>query len=127
MEAGNKVLVVTGILELIGKVPKTVQTRLTKSINPGFTSINVENADDWKVGDDLMISPTELNFKQYELVKIKNINGKTIELYSQIKFFHYGSVNKIKTERGSLDMRAKIAHLTRNIKITVKIFFFYIK
>ena len=120
VEAGNKVLVVTGILELIGIVPTNVQTRLLASIKTGDVSIDVENKNGWKVGDELMISPTESNTKEFEKVKIKSISGNTIELESAIKYFHYGSSNTIKTHQGILDMRAKIAHLSRNIQITVK-------
>ena len=123
--AGNKVIAVTGNLNLIGVIPKTVQTRLIKTINPGATSIEVGENEDWKVGDELMISPTEKNAKEFEKVKIKSINGKKVGLFSPIKYFHYGSNRTIPTQQGPLDMRAKIAHLTRNIQITVYFQYIY--
>ncbi len=46
---GNKVIVVTGRLELYGVSPSTKWTRLTASGKVGDTVINVASAANWKV------------------------------------------------------------------------------
>ena len=51
IDAGNKVLAVTGGLELFGQTPNTIWTRLTEEVDAGATSISVLSADGWKVGD----------------------------------------------------------------------------
>ncbi len=43
--------VVTGVLELFGSAPASVWTRLTAFADKGATSITVESAAGWKVGD----------------------------------------------------------------------------
>jgi hypothetical protein len=51
-------LAVTGGLELYGKAPNTVWTRLVAEVDAGDTSITVLSADGWSVGDELTIGPS---------------------------------------------------------------------
>ena len=37
--------------------------------------ITVDASQDWKVGDELIISPSGLNPKEYEKAKIKTVKG----------------------------------------------------
>lgn len=54
----NKYIVVTGALNLYGKVPSTVYTKLTAVANAGSTSITVGSTGDWAVGNTIGISPS---------------------------------------------------------------------
>lgn len=49
--AGNKVLAVTGRMQLYGKVPATTKSMLAKYANAGDKSIEVESTSGWAVGD----------------------------------------------------------------------------
>ena len=51
-------LAVTGGLRLYGQIPATVWTRLTAIASIGDTSISVEEANDWAVGDKIVIAPS---------------------------------------------------------------------
>ena len=51
-------LAVTGGLRLYGQIPATVWTRLTAIASIGATSITVEEANDWAVGDKIVIAPS---------------------------------------------------------------------
>jgi hypothetical protein len=48
---GNKMIVNTGRLELFGTPPATIWTKLTAFANIGETSITLESASGWKIGD----------------------------------------------------------------------------
>lgn len=62
---GNKMIVNTGTLELIGKPPGTTWTRLMEFANVADTTITVENATGWKVGDELGIAPSFMGQKEF--------------------------------------------------------------
>jgi len=118
--AGTKVLAVTGSLLLYGSHPETMQTRLISTALPGDTSIQVDEASGWVAGDRLALGPTESNEKEFEMVTIRSVNGTNVTLTAPLQFLHYGSPNLIMTEKGPLDMRAPVGHLTRNIKIVAE-------
>lgn len=59
---GNKILVVTGSLNLYGKSPSTTKTYLTRTAFSGDTKIFVGSQGGWAVGDSLVLSPS---FGQY--------------------------------------------------------------
>jgi hypothetical protein len=54
-------MIVTGDLNLYGIVPGSVWTRLSASAKPGDTSIIVDDATDWIVGNTIGIAPSFLN------------------------------------------------------------------
>ena len=57
----NKFMVVTGELNLYGIVPGSVWTRLSASAKTGDTSITVDDATDWAVGNTIGIAPSFSN------------------------------------------------------------------
>lgn len=55
---------------------------------------------------------------QHEKVTISAITGNVITLTSALKFDHFGDGSiTIESDYGTLDMRAGVGHITRNIKI----------
>lgn len=48
---------------------------------------------------------------------IKHINGNNITIEPALTYLHYGSVLILQAEYGSIDMRANILYLKRNIKM----------
>ena len=75
--AGNKFLVVTGVLSLYGQPPSTVWTQLAAKASAGATTITVASAGGWAVGDELAIAPSFNSSTQYEKVTITAISVAT--------------------------------------------------
>jgi hypothetical protein len=114
---GNKLFVVTGTLSLIGASPSTLYSRLTSTVQVGATQLTVESASGWKVGDEIVIAPTFSNSREYERITITGVNSNTITFTPPLAFVHYGAPSvTINNSFGTLDTRATVGHVTRNIK-----------
>jgi hypothetical protein len=65
-----------------------------------------------------VIAPSFSDRTQYERVKITAINGNIISFSPALKYSHYGDTGlTINNIYGTLDTRAAVGHVTRNIKI----------
>lgn len=116
--AGSKLFVVNGKLELYGQAPSTKWTKLTSIARPNTTYITVSSSNGWKIGDQLVISPSFTTASQHEKVTITGINGTTITFTPALAYLHYGASSATITNSiGTLDTRAGVGHLSRNIKI----------
>jgi hypothetical protein len=111
--------VVTGQLNLYGVAPPTVSTYLTKAAFAGSTSLYVNSNTGWIVGDSLVVSPSFSTFSQYEQVTITAINQDgSVTVSSPLQYTHYGSNSlTINNKYGTLDARARVGHVNRNIQI----------
>ena len=117
-DVSNKVLAVTGNVTMYGNLVNTVYTRLSASVQPGENTITVDPTIDWKVGDEIFISPTQRAETEFETHTITAIDNGVITLDSPIQFYHFGAATATKeTPVGTLDMRAEVGLLTRNIKV----------
>ena len=90
IEASSKVLAVTHSIEAFGVVPRTTWTRLAAFADKGSNTIQVLEANDWKVGDDIVIAPSGRIPSQHERVKITSISGTTIGIDKPLSFNHFG-------------------------------------
>ena len=113
----NKFLVVTGTLNLFGRVPTTTSTKLTANALAGSTTITVASANGWVVGNTIGISPSFGKANEYETVTISAISGNTITFSPALQFNHYGNSSSFSNTYGSIDMRASVGAFERNIKI----------
>ena len=117
-EGGNKVIANTGMLKMYGKVVATKWSRLAATAPAGQSWILL--ADDptgWEVGDELGIAPSGRDYTQRDFAVISNIIGKNITLTDSLSYKHYGSANQADADSGTIDVRAEVLHLTRNIKV----------
>jgi hypothetical protein len=122
----------SGVIELHGE-EKVSWTKLSSTADDGDTVISVVDPVDWSAGDDIVIAPTvppgvtlpagETFWNQYEKRKISSIasNNKDITLTTSLDHKHIGATKNY-SHRGNpnswtLDMRAEVGLLTRNIKI----------
>jgi hypothetical protein len=118
LTAGNKFMIVTGRLSLYGTPPSTVWTQLTAKATAGATSISVNSASGWAVGDQIAIAPSFNNSFEYDSVTITAISGTTVTFTPALNYTHFGDTSAtISNNYGTLDMRAGVGHLTRNITI----------
>lgn len=96
----------TGSLDLQGP-EKTSWTRAKGLIPPGTTLLSVESSKGWYNLDEIMITPTERDALNYDLLTV--VDGDNGEL----------KLNKGTTSHAMIDDRytAEVANLTRNIRI----------
>lgn len=73
-------MVVTGALELYGKVPSTVWTKMTEIAPVGSSTIKVQSTAGWEIGDSIVIAPSYVGRKEHEEFVIADISGNTVTL-----------------------------------------------
>src|SRR6187397_416041 len=99
-----------GTLNLHGDRTNT-WTKLAKTAEAGSNSIDVLNAAQWKVGDEIVLSSTDFNPRQAERRTIAAISGNNITLDKKLEYMHFGKITFDVDERGEVGL------LTRNIKV----------
>src|SRR4249920_3850187 len=99
-----------GTLNLHGDRTNT-WTKLAATANAGATSIQVLNAAQWKVGDEIVLASTDYDPRQAERRTISAISGNTITFGKPLDYMHFGKITFDVDERGEVGL------LTRNIKI----------
>ncbi len=99
-----------GTLNLHGTRTNT-WTKLSETAEAGATSIKVVNAEQWKVGDEIVLASTDFDPRQAERRTIAAISGNTITLDKKLDYMHFGAITFDVDERGEVGL------LTRNIKI----------
>src|SRR6478752_3534156 len=99
-----------GTLNLHGDRTNT-WTKLSATAAAGATSIQVLNAAQWKVGDEIVLASTDYDPRQAERRTISSISGNTITLDKKLEYMHFGKVTFDVDERGEVGL------LTRNIKV----------
>ncbi len=99
-----------GILNLHGNRTNT-WTKLAETAEAGSNTIKVLNADQWQVGDQIVLASTDYNPRQAESRIITAVNGNTIILDEPLEYMHFGEITF------GVDERGEVGLLTRNIKI----------
>ena len=99
-----------GTLNLHGDRTNT-WTKLSKTAEAGSNSIEVLNAAQWRVGDEIVLASTDFDPRQAERRTIAAISGNTITLDKKLDYMHFGKITFDVDERGEVGL------LTRNIKI----------
>ena len=99
-----------GTLNLHGSRTNT-WTKLAKTAEAGSTAIEVLNAAQWQVGDEIVLASTDYDPRQAERRSIAAISGNTITLDKKLDYMHFGKITFDVDERGEVGL------LTRNIKV----------
>src|SRR5678815_1924353 len=99
-----------GTLNLHGDRTNT-WTKLAKTAEAGSNSIEVLNAAQWLVGDEIVLASTDFNPRQAERRTIAAISGNTITLDKKLEYMHFGKITF------NVDERGEVGLLSRNIKI----------
>jgi hypothetical protein len=99
-----------GTLNLHGNITNT-WTRLAETAEKGSNTIIVLNADQWQVGDEIVLASTDYNPRQAETRYISAISGNTITLDEPLEYMHFGEITY------GVDERGEVGLLTRNIKV----------
>ncbi|MEK9871669.1 MAG: G8 domain-containing protein, partial [Gammaproteobacteria bacterium] len=86
-------------------------TKLAKTAGAGSSTIEVLNADQWQVGDQIVLASTDFDARQAETRSITGIRNNRITLDAPLKYMHYGEITY------GVDERGEVGLLTRNIKV----------
>jgi hypothetical protein len=99
-----------GTLNLHGDRTNT-WTKLANTAATGSNSIQVLNAVQWRVGDEIVLASTDFDPRQAERRTITAVSGNTLTLDRKLDYMHFGKITYDVDERGEVGL------LTRNIKI----------
>ncbi len=86
-------------------------TKLSSTAAAGASSIEVLNADQWQVGDEIVLASTDYDPRQAERRTITAISGNALTLDTPLEYMHFGQITFEVDERGEVGL------LTRNIKV----------
>ena len=134
-----------GKLELFGKSPAVTWTKLNAHANAGSTALTLAKAVDWKAGDQIVLAPTEWYGTPWvtqdvhdastatQKLGVASVSGAQINTTTGVNAFRWGFLqyatdSGMSLSRGTftkpnaavpdtLDERAEVGNLTRNIVI----------
>jgi cell migration-inducing and hyaluronan-binding protein len=104
------IMMMGGTLNLHGNRTNS-WTKLSKTAEAGSNSIEVLNAAEWRVGDEIVLASTDFDPHQAERRTIAAIRGNRITLDKKLDYMHFGKITFDVDERGEVGM------LSRNILI----------
>ena len=110
-----------GKIELIGKIPAATWTMLNATAQAGDTSLTLEAAPGWSVGDEIIVTSTSTDYLQTEKRTITAISGTAVTLDAPLAHAHNGVITTIPHNvtgvPTTIDERAEVGLLTHRIKI----------
>jgi cell migration-inducing and hyaluronan-binding protein len=86
-------------------------TKLAATAEAGSSSIEVLDASQWQVGDQIVLASTDYNPRQAEVRTIAAINGNSLALDQPLEYMHFGKITF------DVDQRGEVGLLSRNIKV----------
>ena len=86
-------------------------TKLAETAEAGSTRIEVLDASEWRVGDEIVLASTDFDPRQAETRLITAIDGNEITLDQPLEYMHFGEITF------GVDQRGEVGLLTRNIRI----------
>ena len=80
-------------MDLHGKVTKS-WTKLSETARRGSTTLNLRDAVEWSVGDEVLITTTAFDYSQNEVNTIQALSdgGQTITLSNALQWTHEGEM-----------------------------------
>ena len=119
---GPKAVVVTdgGVARLHGVSGREGFTYLRQTAQPGATSIRLLRNVEWKVGDTVVIAPTDFSPHEAEERTVASVSGSTVTLDRGLTYRHWGATESYTNGKGqswTLDERAAVFVINRNIRI----------
>jgi hypothetical protein len=108
---------------------RTKWVKLNKTANVGENTITLSDDVNWLPGEEIILTSTAIETKdtgripansQTERLTIKTVSGNVVTLNQALKFRHFGKLQNFSNGKGktwTLDERAEVGNLSRNIKI----------
>ncbi|XP_038045747.1 fibrocystin-L-like [Patiria miniata] len=118
---GAKTLAIrNGTLDLHGKPVPMTWTRLAETAKEGETTMKLETEVTWKAGDEVVIASTGYRHSQYESEEVTitavSPDGIQLTFTPALKYNHHGITQTLEGDI-TLEMRAEVGLLTRNVKV----------
>jgi cell migration-inducing and hyaluronan-binding protein len=104
------IMLAAGTLNLHGD-RKNAWTKLARTAKAGSNSIEVLDAAEWRVGDEIVLASTDFDPHQAERRNIAAVSGNTLTLDRNLDYMHFGEITF------GVDERGEVGLLTRNIRI----------
>ncbi|MBT2134495.1 hypothetical protein KK137_09135 [Croceibacterium sp. LX-88] len=104
------IMLMRGTLNIHGNRTHT-WSKLAATAPKGARQIEVLDAREWKVGDEIVLASTDFKPRQAERRTITSVNGNTISFAEPLQYMHFGEITF------GVDERGEVAMLTRNIKV----------
>jgi len=104
------IMLMGGTLNMHGD-RKNTWTKLAQTAEAGANSIEVLNAAEWRVGDEIVLASTDFDPRQAERRTISAISGNKITLDKKLDYMHFGKITFDVDERGEVGL------LSRNVKL----------
>lgn len=119
VEAGNKLIAITGKFRAYGKPRVNHHSRLTEEALKGASKIFVEAGLDWLPEDRLGIMATSFDSHAIDEVFIESYDATTGEIVinTTLNYYHYGRSESTGDLYNGVDVRGEVVLLTRNVKI----------
>lgn len=115
------IMVMNGATIELHGAAKTSWTTLAVNAAANQNKIQVtETTNNWKVGDEILIAPSRLNWNEGEKKSITAISNGQITLNSNLTYPHIGALKSYASPDGKSwegDMRAEVGLLSKSIKI----------
>lgn len=118
---GNKVIGVrNGVLDMHGIKREPTWTELDVTSDAGSSTIKLIRSVDWKVGEWIVIAPTDYDSthaeeRQIQAIDRTNPNKPIITLDRPLDYKHYAGIQNFGTSGDFIEMRAEVGLLTRNV------------
>ena len=94
---------------------KVSWTQLAATVDRGSKAITLAETVNWEVGDEIVIAPSGFDANEAEKRTIIAVDGNKVTLDKALEYEHFGEIET--TNGKSLDMRAEVGLLSRNIDI----------
>ncbi|CAG9312591.1 unnamed protein product [Blepharisma stoltei] len=104
-----------GVLDIHGVARTPAWTFIDGTIAPDDTTFKVAETVDWAAGEVIAIASTSYDHNESEMMTIASVSGKQITVTSPFVYKHYGVIETYGSD--TMDMRAEVGLLTRNILI----------
>ncbi|XP_067950541.1 fibrocystin-L-like [Watersipora subatra] len=114
---GQKVIAVSGGLDLHGKQRETLITTLSKTAQAGASTIMLRQETDWEAGESIMLTATSYDAQETEVVTITAVNGKEISITPVLMYKHLGETLSQASGETSYSLASEVALLTRNVVV----------
>ena len=113
---GNKFIAVrNGVLDIHGNPRNPSWSLLAETANINDNTITLQDSVNWQIGEQVIIATTSYVLEESEVMTIASTNGAEITFTAGLKYKHYAATETYGSS--SIDMRAEVGLLTRNIKI----------